>query len=389
MSNFAFTSFKNDKKSASYCFEISSEGELEQIRPLLIFFLTRNDLVELIYSSPSVEKKCLELWHAYRDNLRLLRLPLITFPWQQSVSRWSTAVIFIFCRYDFFPELLLLFNKKKFVLISGAVKKKERILSFGNWYKENAFKLFRFVVAATQNEKKQFQNILAKSTPIDIFDFRIVRIFERLKLAEKKLAGVQNLEFQNLLAKIKSIKAGNESIKKTLILGNYWESDLPVLNHHGLIDDVREGRLFLLIVPHKLDASHLTKISKGLVALFGVEGRQKIAVLNMSGVLCELYSLFDVAYVGGGYERSVHSCFEPFFAGCKVVLGPMIRRSTEYDFIYEICPNEIEVLKTPHSLYNILKDYFWINPPDRNIRISWEHECLNKMQNIIDKIISL
>src|SRR5690606_11150334 len=50
------------------------------------------------------------------------------------------------------------------------------------------------------------------------------------------------------------------------------------------------------------------------------------------GVLCELYADLGLAYVGGGFEASVHSILEPLVAGVdRLAAGPKNERSTEFD----------------------------------------------------------
>ncbi|MDO9180910.1 MAG: hypothetical protein Q7U04_00815, partial [Bacteriovorax sp.] len=51
-------SFKLDFLVADYCFEVSSEGELEQVRPLIEYYLLHKKRIEILFSSPSVETKC-------------------------------------------------------------------------------------------------------------------------------------------------------------------------------------------------------------------------------------------------------------------------------------------------------------------------------------------
>ena len=71
-------SFKKDNLKADYCFEISSEGELEQVRPLIEAVLKSEKKVEIIYSSPSVEVKCHNLYKSHPELIRLFRLPLLS-----------------------------------------------------------------------------------------------------------------------------------------------------------------------------------------------------------------------------------------------------------------------------------------------------------------------
>lgn len=341
----ACQSFSNQKIIADFCFEVSSEGELEQVRPLFLYYLEQNKYLELIFASPSVEKKCVELQKIYSKQIRILRMPLVT---GQLVKNWITAPVIIFCRYDFFPELLLLkFLNKKFVLLSGAVKK-------SSWFKHHVFNLFDIIVAATTKEERHFKQINSKAITF-AFDFRIERITERWKNSSKLLA--ETLELKKYLELLQDIPKENR-----LIVGSAWESDLAIFSGPQFIELIKNSKIHILIVPHQLTeqsikAIHTYFFKLGLGDYLSVLGDDRaltpIMILNKSGVLCELYSLFSNAYVGGGYERSIHSVFEPFFSGAQVYVGPKIYRSTEYDFLVEMAPEEIHVLINPEQFYNI------------------------------------
>ena len=383
-------SFKKENLRADFCFEVSSEGELEQVRPLLERIISEKKRVEILFSSPSVEKKCLALYDRYPDSVRILRMPFVTF-WPfpflyfQSVWSWVSAPTVIFCRYDFFPELLLLkCLEKKFVLLSGAIKKK-------GWYKLLAFSFFDIVVAATNGEKDQFEDLLGKKAIVFSCDFRIPRIFERLSLADKTLAAKAGLEaYINFIKKIPS--------SQKIILGSAWESDLSILKDAKLVADVKSSKIHLLVVPHKLDEDFIANLNEKLSIIFGRElveilkegevfKKSPVTLLQMSGVLCELYSLFKVSYVGGGYERSIHSVLEPFFSGSFVITGPKVQRSTEYDLISEMAPKEIHVLIQPDSFYTICEQNFLDKNPDQEVRTFWQKNSASEMNRIIELLL--
>lgn len=376
-------SFKQEKHRADYCFEVSSEGELEQVRPLVLYYLDHDKKIELIFSSPSVEEKCIALQRKFSSQMRILRLPLIT---SQLLQNWITAPVIIFCRYDFFPELLLLkFLKKKFVLVSGAVKK-------DSWYKNHVFCLFDIIVAATVKEEERFRHINPKAQTF-AFDFRIERITERWKAASSSLHSIPKL--QNYLQHLNGIPQ-----EERIILGSAWESDLLIFNTPQFIDLIKKSKIHVLIVPHQLSEEGIKAIQDFFVRLgigdyVSLLGENKnitpIVILNMSGVLCEFYSLFNQSYVGGGYERSIHSVFEPFFSGSQVYMGPKIHRSTEYDFLAEIAPDEIHVLFNPEQFYNI-----YMNNRNRTInqdlRNFWRQGASLKIAQIataIDQVIDV
>lgn len=344
--------------SSDFCFEISSEGELEQVRALIEATLLAHKKIEIIYSSPSVEIKCMHLYSLYPDQVRLLRLPLlsaspISILYFRSLWSWVKAPVVVFCRYDFFPELLLLklFNKK-FILVSGAFKKM-------SWYKAQSFKMFDVVIAATDLEKNNFQELLGTGHRIYSCDFRVPRIANRYKHAEETLG--QRVALNFYIDKLKSIPAHQK-----IILGSAWASDLEILKNPNLIEKVKTGQMHLLLAPHKLDDEHVFSLKKICDDLFGkkivevvdannpyLDGH--VVILQMGGILCELYGLFSIAYVGGGYERSIHSVLEPFFSNNIVITGPVIGRSTEFDLVTEVAPNEIHVLNHPESFYTIIE----------------------------------
>ena len=161
---------------------------------------------------------------------------------------------------------------------------------------------------------------------------------------------------------------------------------------------MKNKKIHILVVPHKLDKESLSKIDEVLKKLFGnfnveIFSNQEpfkgspVVILNMSGVLCELYSLFSTSYVGGGYERSIHSVLEPFFSGSSVICGPKTHRSTEFDLLSEVAPQEIHVLIRPESFYTICKKSFLTKTPDQSIRIHWQQHMDEETGKIIDLLL--
>lgn len=351
-------SFSFDNINADYCFEVSSEGELEQVRSLMEEALKRSKKIEILFSSESVETKCLQFYQNYPSQVRLLRLPLLSASivrilYFQSVWQWVSAPTIVFCRYDLFPELLMLgLFGKKLILVSGAFKKM-------SWYKKESFKMFAMVVAATDLEKENFQHLLSAKSTVYSCDFRVPRIGSRLLAAQETLAKKSSLT--QYLEKIKS-----EPVNQKIIFGSVWRSDLEILNNKEFISKVKNQEMNLLFVPHKLDEDFVQGLRQEIQNYFGPEnvtilkegstyGGESVVILQMSGVLCELYSLFNVAYVGGGYERSIHSVLEPFFCNNIVITGPKINRSTEIDLVREVAPREIHVLNRADSFYTIVQ----------------------------------
>lgn len=389
-------SFRKDGLIADYCFEVSSEGELEQVRPLLLIYLQRTKKIEILFSSPSVESKCLALAREFKDQIRLLRLPLMSFSpvsflFFQSPWQWVSAPKILLCRYDFFPEILTFkWLGKKLILLSAAGKKP-------SWFKTQAYDLFDIIVAANLTEEHFFKkNFPTKKSMA--FDFRVPRIFERVQNAAATLAKTDFL--QNYLS---FLDARCDSSK--IVLGSAWESDLGILENAAIKQELKSGKIHLVIVPHNLNAKTIETMKSVIkarlpgIALYEIsknassidreqfESAPGVVLLNVGGILCELYTKFRFSYVGGGYERSIHSVLEPYLAGSQVVIGPLIHRSTEYDYIKEISPDEIHLLKNPESFYNLFKEH-GEKLPDLAIRNSLCLTSLTQMESVINEIES-
>jgi 3-deoxy-D-manno-octulosonic-acid transferase len=306
----------------------------------------------------------------------------------QTAHGFISAKKLIFCRYDFFPELLILkFFGKKLILVNGAAGKKP------SWFKSQVYKLFDVIVAANQSERQIFierEEIEAKK--VLSFDFRIPRIFERAKGAEALLSSIAPLQsyFEFLR---------NRPKNSLLILGSAWESDLIIFSSPEWREPIGRGEIHLLVVPHDLSKTTLGSLRTHLEALFPKVPVCEISdsvnefnpecpgivLLNWRGILCELYTLSDLVYIGGGFARSIHSVLEPFLSGAKVFCGPKIHRSSEYDFVVEAKASEIQLLKNGDSFYTLFKEKA-ATPPDQTLRLDLGRTSADVMKAVLTEI---
>ena len=130
----ASQSFLKSSEAADYAFEFSSEGELEQVRPLIMKALQNEKKVELLFSSESVEHQCQKIYQVYPEQVRYLRLYLIRYnpliP-KLKLKNWISASKFYMCRYDFFPELIEFGSQKniEFMLLWASTKSYQKAKS--------------------------------------------------------------------------------------------------------------------------------------------------------------------------------------------------------------------------------------------------------------------
>jgi 3-deoxy-D-manno-octulosonic-acid transferase len=322
-------SFKLDGIKADLAFEFSSEGEYQQIASLVEDALLEHKKIELVFFSPSVERAVLEVFEKNPDQIRYLRYPILTFGFRE----WITADHLTLVRYDFFPEFLFWARDPLHHLsIIWVSFKRERVkhASISRFKKLFLKKAINVVYAS---EADQIVGVkLGHEGPV--YDFRMEQIQRRLLKRDEK--------FQKQFPQYQDFKKVIEHYprEKRVIIGNAWPSDLPLLKN------IPKDYL-LVIVPHQLHPEILKTFHQELKRLgrdvqeiqdatIRIENTSSF-IVNKKGILCELYADFGKAYVGGGFETSIHSVLEPLVSGADAISsGPLHHRSTEFDLAMKL-----------------------------------------------------
>lgn len=324
---------------ADCAFEISSEGELEQVHPLIEYYLKKGKKIELLYCSESVQHACLKLFNSFPGQLNLLSLPVLSyFPIARILNpaRWISSSKLVLCRYDFFPELV--FSNKKIYIVSASLKNLMRKNLWIRYYQLKVYKKASKIVCASSRDYEKFITLGFDKNLLRVFDFRVSRIHERLRFSR-----------ETLLNKIPHFELLNKEILdqrplKKVILGSFWN------DQYRLLELLDENKSVIFIAPHLVTPQNVKELQQRCEKrLYIIENNTSLAmmqelirqykkenglwVFQLKGILCELYSEFDCAYVDGGFGESVHSLLEPFIAGCRVFCGPKVFRSSEFDYI--------------------------------------------------------
>lgn len=329
-----------------WAFHCSSEGEFEQLRPLMDQCLAAKKPIELIYTSPSVTKRVHGLAQQHPSLVRILRLPIVS---SLSLKEWSRASGLVMCRYDFFPSLLLLPVKKR-VLVWGSLKGKSQ-----SWWLKQLYKHFDLIVAATKQQQQAFTQLGIMPERLVSYDFRPKQIATRLERAN----------LSSNLGKLLNSRPVNER----LILGSVWEHELFLLEN--LIS--KKVPMDFWLAPHALASVDVENLCRRWNQLYpevqilrvkkdmsdsdvdvlfsqAKNATQTAWLVEFPGQLLELYQSFLCAYVGGGFGRSIHSVLEPFMAGCWSSCGPKTHRSTEIDLCQELFNDQVQVVHDASEL---------------------------------------
>lgn len=362
--NFEGKNFLTDldpqRERAFAAFEVSSEGEFEQVRPLIDYLLKTNQIVEVIYASGSLEPKMLSLNKKHKG-FRSFRLPVLSFsPFtnsfllSQNISWFLTAPRLIMCRYDFYPELLLYGLKKDvhFALVSATLKNKES----PSLFLKEVFKCFDSVLCATSKDQALIKELVSKEASLATYEFRVLQIMERIKERQDKLKRLG--EIIDWISEVKR--------EQRIVFGSVWARETEVFLDPEFCKKISEGQLKVVLLPHQMDPAIEASI-KGVKTYVYKDGEDQacfidkvnkapgVVILEVRGLLCELYSLFGHSFIGGGHGRSVHSVLEPYFSGCHIYCGPKTHRSTEIDFILENSPEDLSIVENLESFFRAFK----------------------------------
>jgi len=367
---------------------VSSEGELEQAFPLIEYGLNHYDIFILLITSPSVEGKAMTLkknWSERGKKLLIYRVPLLSASPIQFLYFQSTIQMLwqvrqkspercqlVLVRYDFFPEFFFMRHLKFDLVLISAAWHRDRMINL------LFLKYFNKIYAASKAEENKIKKAMIDNFGAQLsinikwghFDLRTERIFNRQEDASLTLKN----KFPALEKIFKWLSI--QETQKILLMGNAWVSDLEALWDDEVEHALLSKQLKLVYISHQTDAVQLEKLEKFLLQKMSARWGYKIwmdseltnpttlideminnlshavHIIQVRGVLCEAYTYFSHVYVGGSFERSIHSVSEPYIANCQIFVGPKVSRSTEYRWIVDSDPSKIQIV---YSFKDILK----------------------------------
>ena len=144
-----------------------------------------------------------------------------------------------------------------------------------------------------------------------------------------------------------------KSDKKLIVIGSSWSDDeqlwVEYLNKH------QQPEWKVIFVPHEIKMPNILKLKNELKAtsLLYSEitsetelAKQDVIIVDAIGFLSKIYASANLAYVGGGFNKSgVHNTLEPAVFKIPVVIGPNYQKF-----------NEVKVMKSKAIVYPI-KNY--------------------------------
>jgi 3-deoxy-D-manno-octulosonic-acid transferase len=114
----------------------------------------------------------------------------------------------------------------------------------------------------------------------------------------------------------------------------------------------------MIIVPHEVDEMHINKLIKLFPSASlwskGIDNTASTLIVDIIGVLNQVYASATIAWVGGGFDREgVHNVIEPAVRAIPVLFGPVYEAYREANLLIEnklasSCETIEEVLAAIH-----------------------------------------
>lgn len=325
---------KRDVHKKAIWFHAASAGELEVLMPVIELTLNNGNSVWVTLFSSSNEILIDKLNARYGKvfvNWLGAALSPMEGSWKKSLSHFVPDV-FVTAKYEAWPELWISLAELNVPLWIVGAKVRSSIKTAKNICSLVAGKSPRIVFNAfNEKEKVGLENYFQTNNGckfLQTADPRWDRIASR--------ASQKGERVQYLLSTFASLP------KPWGCLAQVWSSDLHLFEN----EFIKNFKGTLFIVPHSLEEASVSELLRRMEALTSKKAVRTAQLKNINpnslvvvdefGVLLELYQSMDWAYVGGGFEKGIHSTMEPAFFALPVACGPMKHENfSEVTFLKE------------------------------------------------------
>ncbi len=292
-----------------------SVGEGLQARPVLEALRERLPAFQLAYTyfSPSAEHFAKTLDVDFRDVL-----PFDTVHAARAALDALAPAALIFSKLDVWPMLTEAAAARRIplALISATLASgSSRSGRFASAFLRDAYARLDAVGAISADDASRLIELGCREPVVRVTgDTRFDQVILRARRANAD---------SDLLAPLRSTRP-------TLVVGSNWPTDERVLLP-AIADARGNSGLRVIIAPHEPTAQHLGPIERWASSAGLAHARlgsarapdADVVVVDRVGVLGELYSLADFAFVGGAFHSAgLHSVLEPAAYGAPVIFGP-------------------------------------------------------------------
>jgi 3-deoxy-D-manno-octulosonic-acid transferase len=311
-------------------FHAASAGELEALWPIIQQWTSdrARSAVVTIFSG-SAERALVRL----DSELRNVGASLCGVAYSPREGQWKEALarvspdVFVTFKYEAWPDLWASLAELDIPLVVIGARDRASLkvgkLAMGALGSPMPKTL---LLSSAAEELESLKKSFPEATVEWVGEPRWDRVAERARLG--------SVRAQELIA------AASGASRPWGVLGSAWLEDIRILGEQ--LANL-PGKLW--VVPHDVSAASIAAIEVEL-SKFGLRSTRTsrmsagelqpkgCLLVDEVGVLAELYSAMDWVYVGGGFNKGIHSTIEPALYGLPIAVGP--RNAEKFSEIFEM-----------------------------------------------------
>ncbi len=314
-------------------FHFTSVGEFEQAKPLIEVLHTDTRIV-LTYFSPSVAPNVAS--YTFVD--AAVYLPFDT---RRNAIRLANLIkpnCLVFSRYDIWPNLVWQLSKSEIpiVVIAATIHAESRRLgAIGRSFFKSIHQHISLICAISEADAVRFQKLSCVPNQV------VMTGDTRYEQVNRKAISVETDSV---------FFPGHLTLRRPILIAGstYAEDEEIVLDAFQIIrEDVFGVLLKLILVPHEPTHERIRDITADLkrrnlsyVCYSGLKCEANlehtdVVIIDVVGMLAKLYTLADIAFVGGSFHGSVHNVMEPAAMAKPVIFGPTIQNAYEANLLLD------------------------------------------------------
>ncbi len=296
-----------------------ASGEFEYAKSVIKKIKTAfpNEKILVTYFSPTYADNVKK--NAYVD----MACPL---PWdtQKSVQefiRHHNPKALLIARTDLWPEVLKQCRNRELPTLLFSKTQVAVTNSFVQFFLRWIFGYLNQIYCVSEVDRHELLKIILNST----------------KYPEQKVIATGDTRFDQVVDRLQNPKKLKPFAlpSKVLVAGSTWSEDeailLPALAR-------TKNEISLVIAPHEPTPEHIQKLQSHLKKLnwdttlysdASSWNPNSVLIIDEVGILADLYSWGQFAFVGGSFKKTVHSVMEPLASGCLTFVGPYHQNNRE------------------------------------------------------------
>ena len=317
----AWQDFSQFQNKEMVLFHVASVGELEQVRPIIEEWKQRSSFSFcLSYFSPSVPALVKDFSFVSYANY----IPWDRISDMRGFFSHLPIRVLVLNQYELWPNLLFAAKEKNIpvALLNISLCPRTPWAYYKNYMRRALYKEIDAFVYLDRESKKSWSRKTVK-TQVVLGNPRVDRVLKRK--AKPKREEIISVE-----------QYWSHQKEMTIVAGSVWEKDMQLVL--AALREVRKRKAWrLILVPHEpssfAETERLCKEYQFSYSYFSSlekeSSKTDVLFVDRRGFLLELYGLASIAYVGGGFSRSIHSIIEPACYGLPLSFGPRYTRFSE------------------------------------------------------------